>query len=174
MTSIQDKESINLLLPGEADPKRLLALWYLRKSFFGILFAGLAVAFFFGYSENATINWTDPNEVVSDLFSPSAGIVLAFILRFLVNQLALLAAYPLVKNHENSTDSKIRNPLWRWLDRLHILRGLRSLRWSRHIRKQAAVRIGSQITESGRLDVIISISNILLFFTMIASIILLG
>lgn len=146
------KPQVDLLLDGKKDAKRLLILWYLRRTFYPLFLIGLVAAALTGRTEDANINWTDTDEVLSDILSPLVTIILAFVIKILVNILSLIAAYPVLKTMNSSRSDKELSIFLRTSNVLQALKGLRSLRWTYQIRQEAASRFENNLIKEGRLN----------------------
>lgn len=149
------------IMPGEDDARRLLRLWFVRKSFYWILFLGMAVGSVYSMMRH--------REVDVDLTDPEAtwagGFILmlvALALRFVVNWIALGLAVPLALAHEPNLSARdnFGASIGKFFDRMHIARAFRSLRWTHHVRQVAQHRLGDEGRRLGRLDPWFDIVNI--------------
>jgi hypothetical protein len=166
------------LQPGRADAKRLLGIWFVRKSFYWIFFLGFAwgtvTAAIRDQRAEVDVDWFSPNSVADGLLSPWAGLILAFIVRFVAGWVALGLAYPLALGHEPNLSPRTNfgSGIGKFFDRLHVARAFRSLRWTHHVRQIALKRLGPGGAWVGKLDPIFDIVNIVsgvvLFATVVA------
>jgi hypothetical protein len=155
------------LMPGRSDSARLLAVWFVRKSFYWLFFGGYALGTWAAYANHATsevdVDWTSPGSVEEALLSPWSAFVLALIVRFTAGWIALSLAFPLALAHEPSLSPRTSfgSSIGRFFDRLHVARAFRSLRWTHHVREVALGRLGSTGRRLGRLDPILDVVNLL-------------
>lgn len=139
------------LLEGRFDPLALLLAWCAHKAFFPLLWVGAAVASAFA----ADADGPDPDRFdlgngTGDLFSPFAGIVLAFGVRVAAAAVGFVLAYRVTAAHATPRGSaepttaarSLRARAARVPDLVHLARGLRSLRWTGPVRAEAARRGG--------------------------------
>jgi hypothetical protein len=154
------------LQPGRADAKRLLVIWFVRKSFYWIFFLGFAwgtvTAAVRGQQNQFDVDWMSPNSVADGLLSPWAGLILALIIRFVTGWIALGLAFPLALAHEPNLSPRTNfgSGIGRFFDRLHVARAFRALRWTHHVRQIALKRLGPRGAWVGKLDPIFDIVNI--------------
>lgn len=92
------------LRSGAFDPAAVLVLWYLRKSFYPLLWLGLIAATIAGRADGIVAvggvsahlsSFDSVGEIIRALLSPLAIVIFAIGLRFLVAGLAFVLAYPL-------------------------------------------------------------------------------
>lgn len=154
------------LQPGRADAKRLLGIWFVRKSFYWIFFLGLSLgtitAAVRDQQNEFDVDWMSPNSVADGLLSPWAGLILALIIRFVAGWVALGLAFPLALAHEPNLSPRTNfgSGIGKFFDRLHVARAFRSLRWTHHVRQVALKRLGPRGAWVGKLDPIFDIVNI--------------
>jgi hypothetical protein len=129
---------------GTFDPLALLVLWALRSATLTVLFGGLIYARLVEDRElNAIPEVTTPAQAWSVLLSPFAGIVIAIALRVLANTGGLALAYPFSRRAtEAAPGPGFRRSFLVWVDRLHLARAYRSLRWTTTVRAHAADGLG--------------------------------
>ena len=148
------------LQPGEADARRLLHLWFVRKSFYWILFLGVTIGGIAAAARHQTqeIDLGDPGKLTGSFVL----VLVAFVLRFVVNWIALGLAFPLALAHEPSLSPRenFGARIGIFFDRLHVARSFRSLRWTHHVRQVAQHRLGDEGRRLGRLDPIFDVVNI--------------
>lgn len=136
------------LRQGEFDAQAVLLLWCIRKAFYPMLWLGFGVAFIaYGNVESLgqeLEGFDSPEALLGNLLSPLGVLVLAFMIRVLVNWVALGAAYPLTLSTQH-TDYVKGNRLARgfhlWWDRLYQARAYRALRLTWAVRQEAYARL---------------------------------
>jgi hypothetical protein len=150
------------LRPGTRDPLSLLVLWYGRKSVYWMIGAGLIVATLVTRGGDVTVGADSPDQVWSQLFSPLAGVVLAFLLRLAASFGGLALAYPLARNHQADLEPRtgFGSGISRFLDRLMVARAFRSLRWTHHVRQLAIRRLGRTGARLSHLDPVLDVANV--------------
>ncbi len=154
------------VLPGTSDAKRLLAVWFVKKSFYWILFVGFTygsvVAAIRHESSSVDVDWASPDSIEESLLSPWAGLIFALILRFVVGWVALALTYPFAMQHDVDLEPRTSfgSGIGRFFDRLHIARAYRSLRWTHHVRQVALDRLGPSRDRVARLDPILDAVHI--------------
>ncbi len=158
---------VDVLQATKRDSIILMTLWYMRKTFYALIFFGLAGAIHTGSSQDTSINWLDINDVLAKLSSPIAGLVLAVLVRLTVNSLALLTAYPVLSSYQDKIKTRYGNPLVRLLDDLQMLKGLRRLRWTHHVRLKAMQQFDTEFFRSGKLNTIFDGINIASFLVLL-------
>lgn len=148
--------------PGRRDPLGLLTAWFVRKSFYWVLGAGLIIAALTGRTDEIGNSFDSPGAVWEHLLSPLVVVLLALFIRFASAMLGLALAYPLARAHDVdlSPRTNFGSGIGRWLDRLHVARAYRSLRWTHHVRQVAIARLGDTGARLGRIDPIMDIVNI--------------
>lgn len=160
------------LRPGRGDAARLLATWYVRKSFYWLLFTGITAAYLTDRTDEIDVDWSDSGAVLAELLSPLAGLVLAVVVRFASSLVALVLAYPLARDYELPLEPRtgVGSAIGRWLDRRNLAKAFRSLRWTHHVRQEALRRLGSTGERVGRLDPILDLVNITSFVVMVVAV----
>lgn len=150
------------LRAGRSDATRLLASWYVRKSFYWLLFTGLTAAYLTDRTEEIDVDWSDAGSVLTELLSPLAGLVLAVVARIGANLAALASAYRLARDYEAPLERRtgLGSGIGRWLDRRNLAKAFRALRWTHHVRQEALRRLGATGERVGRLDPILDVVNI--------------
>jgi hypothetical protein len=154
------------VMPGTADAKRLLGIWFVRKSFYWIFFLGFTYGSVAALVRHETadvdVDWMSPNSVGESLLSPWAGLIFALILRFVVGWIALALTYPFAMAHDVDLEPRTNfgSGVGRFFDRLHIARAYRSLRWTHHVRQVALGRLGPSGPKVARLDPFLDLVNI--------------
>lgn len=143
----------DVLRDGTFDAAALLVLWLARKSFFPILWIGVGVAVVvtqdianLGDEVQREIEGLDSvGDVLAVLVSPFSLILVALVLRLVVEVLAFGLAYPLSRWNRPSDYARRGSSgsyLRLWWDRVYLTRSFRSLRWSWAVRQGAADRLG--------------------------------
>ncbi len=153
------------LRPGSGDALALLAIWYVRKSFYWLLWLGIIGAAVVGRVNEVSVGVDSPSVYWEELLSPLAGIVLAFASRLTAAVVALGLAYPLAREYEAGLAPRTNfgKSVGILFDRLRVTRAYRSLRWTHHVRQAAIARLGRTGAGLSRLDTIIDVANIALF-----------
>lgn len=154
------------LVPGTADSSRLMAAWFVRKSFYWMFFGGYAIGSLVAYRHHEDgeidIDWASPDSVGQAILSPWSAFVLALIVRFVNSWVALALAMPLALAHEPnlSPRTNVGSGIGRFFDRLHVARAFRSLRWTHHVRQVALERLGRTGERLRKLDPILDLVNV--------------
>lgn len=151
MSSAKNIKKVSPLTGGKLNSRVLITLWYARISFVPLLILGI-IGIIFSDVDNVEINWTDVDEVLSKLLSPLAGLIAAFIVKFTVNFLGLLAAYPVVLAHEKEANVSYDYFWTKWYDRYRLTKGLREIRWTTEVREEAMKDIKSSFIKNGGID----------------------
>jgi hypothetical protein len=160
--------------PGRNDARNLLAVWFVRKSFYGLVAIGLLGAVI---SRRAVgdigVDITSWESLSAEFASPMAGLVLGLLARLGSGFVALWLAYPLVRSYEVGLPERtgLGSGIGTWLDRLQLTRGFRSLRWTHHVRQVALQRLGPSRRWVLRVDPIMDLANITLWVVAVASLI---
>lgn len=151
-------------------------MWYVRKSFYWMLWVGLCVAAYVGRTDEVDESLDSPGAFWDGLLSPLAGIILAVLLRFGTSLAGLALAYPLARAYEARLPPRtsVTRPLGLRLDRLNIMRAFRALRWTHDVRQAAIRRLGTTGERLSRLDPILDVANVSLFFVLLAVVVLAG
>ena len=163
--------------PGEADARRLLRIWFVRKSVYWMFFLGWTIGNLVAVSRRQ-----EPDFDVSRGSVTSVWIVvlLALAIKFIVGWVALGMALPLAFAHEPNLSPRenFGSGFGVFFDRLHVARAFRSLRWTHHVRQVAQHRLGEQGRRLGRLDPILDIINVvagvIAFLSVIVVVIVVG
>jgi hypothetical protein len=115
------------LRDGTRDPRIVLGLWCLRKSFFPLIWLGLGVAVIvigdIQDLESGLPSFDNPGELLSNLLSPFGILVLAIGVRIGSNFLALAAAFPLtLRTRTVDYGTGRKTTLWFrvWWDRVRL------------------------------------------------------
>lgn len=158
------------LFPGRSDAKRLLIAWYIRKSAYWLTFTGTTAAYLTDRTDEVDIDWGDAGSVVSELWSPLAGLVLAVVIRIGTGVAGLVLAYPVVRRYRSALDlhTGVRSWIGRLLDARQLTLAFRRWRWSHHVRQEALARLGTTGDRIGKLDLIIDIANVTSFIVLLA------
>lgn len=137
------------LREGTGDPRIVLGLWCLRKTFFPLIWLGLVVAVVaLGDLESLDSrmpSFDSPGEMLSNLLSPFGVLVLAFGVRIVASVLGLVAAFPLTlrTKHADYLTGWNGTAWFRvWFDRWRLAGAYRSLRWTWAVRNLARQRLG--------------------------------
>ena len=120
-------------------------------------------------TDEIAIDWGDPSAVWAELLSPLAGLVLAVGVRFGSSLAALALAYPFARDHEQPLTPRtgIGGAIGRWLDRRNVAKAYRALRWTHHVRQEAAGRLGPSRRYVAKLDPLLDAVNVAAFVAMI-------
>lgn len=137
------------LREGSGDPKIVLGLWCLRKSFFPLLWLGFTVAVL-ALGDLETLDsrmpsFDSPGEMLSSLLSPFGVLVVALGVRIGAGLLGLAAAFPLTlrtRHADYKTGWSATAWLRVWWDRWRLAGAYRSLRWTWAVRNLARQRLG--------------------------------
>ena len=164
------------LLAGTADARNLLNVWYLRKSVYGLVAAGLIGAALTRSNVDVDVDWTSGEEVTSRLWSPLAPLVVGLLIRVGSSFAALLLALPLARAYEVglAPRTNLGSGIGHMLDRLNLARAYRALRWTHHVRQLALARLGGTGRKLSRLDPIMDITNITLWVIAVVALIATG
>lgn len=157
--------------PGTADAKRLMVVWFIRKSFYWVFFLGFSAGVLATAIRNrgtgdldadVDINWFSPESIADNVLSPWAGLILALVIRFIAGWVALALAFPLALAHEPNLSPRenFGSSIGKFFDRLHVARAFRALRWTHHVRQVALGRLGPTGVKVGKLDPIFDVVNI--------------
>ena len=158
--------------PGEDDARRLLRLWFVRKSFYWLFFLGWTIA-----NVVSVIQDRQPEfELDSGLSPVWVVVIVAMALRFVVSWVALGLAFPLALAHEPNLSPRTNfgHSIGLFFDRLHVARAFRALRWTHHVRQVAQRRLGERGRRLGKLDPIFDIVNITTGVLAFVSVIVVG
>ncbi len=151
------------LLPGRDDPARLMTVYLVRRSFFGVLFIGFAIGVIVADTQadanKLDLDTSSSGKIAAGLLTPFALVFVALILRLVTTWVGLALAYPLARRYERDLTPRQRGAA-SLLDRLLIARALRGLRWSYHVRLVAFDRLGEAGGRLAHADRIIGVVNI--------------
>lgn len=167
------------LAPGTTDVKRLLVVWYVRKSFYWMLFVGFIVAAIGQYvrqpDDSIELVLPSPAEEPSVL-ATWALVFLAFGVKFVNGWIALALAVPMALAHEPSLEPRTNfgSSIGVFFDRKNLATAFRALRWTHHVRQVALRRLGPTGEKVGKLDPILDIVNIATGVLMFIVVIVLG
>jgi hypothetical protein len=150
--------------PGRRDPLALLLVWFMRKSFYWMLGLGFVVAAMVGRVDEVGDSFDSPGKFWDRLLSPLVVALAALVFRFLASQLGLLLAYPFARRHDELLEPRTNfgSGIGRFMDRLHVARAYRSLRWTHHVRQVAIARLGRTGARLARLDPILDVANVVM------------
>lgn len=162
-SQVQEHTQFDVLLNTKADSTRLMTLWYARKTFFTFLFSGFIGGAVTGHLRDIDIEWTNIDSVLGALASPIAGIILAIVTRWIVIALAMAAAYPVLQRRHKQLHLPYRTGIMQAFDHWFELRGLRELRWTRHVRERAMQQFETDFFRSGKPSAILVAINSILF-----------
>jgi hypothetical protein len=153
------------LLPGRADPARLVAVWFARKSFYWMLFLGLAIGVLVDRTlgNDAHVELGVSPGQLTDLFQPYALAVLALLVRLLSAWVALALAFPLALAHEPGLSPRRPFAMGKLVDRIHVARAFRALRWTQDVRELALRRLEAAGWRLRRLDPMLTWANLASF-----------
>jgi hypothetical protein len=148
------------IAPGTADAKRLLAIWFVRKSFYWLFFLAVAIGLTVALArhEETDLDLGDPGS----LTGVWSLLLIALAVRFVSGWIALAMTLPLVFAHEPNLSPRenFGSSIGLFFDRLHIATAFRELRWTHHVRQVAQHRLGDTGRRLGKLDPILDVVNI--------------
>jgi hypothetical protein len=159
-------DPVACLGPGRNDARRLLIVWFIKKSFYWMFFGGSAFASVIHAVERVDndlqIRLSSPDSVTSSLFSAAAFVVLALIIRLAIGWVALGLAYPLARSHDAALEPRTgRNRHWAsFSDRYKVAKAFRLLRWTHHVRQVALDRVAPGPSWWRRVDPILDVLNV--------------
>ena len=154
------------LLPGQADSRRLLVAWFVKKSFWWMFFGGTAFASLVHFVERVDdefqVNYWSPDSVGHGVLSAWVFVVLAVLLRLAIVWVALSLAYPLARAYEVGLTARTgwSRQYAMLSDRYKVAKAFRTLRWTHHVRQAALDRVSPGPSWWRRLDRIIDIANV--------------
>ena len=160
-------DPVACLGPGRTDARRLLVVWFVKKSFWWMFFGGSAFAAVVHAIERVDndfeVRVTSPDSVRSGLFSAFALVVLALLIRIAIGWVALGLAYPLARSHDSMLEPRTGvNRNWgTFSDRYKVAKAYRLLRWTHHVRQVALDRVAPGPSWWRRADPIIDVVNVL-------------
>jgi hypothetical protein len=151
--------------PGTSDARRLLAVWYVRKSFYWLFFLGLIIGISVALVRDegdTSVDIIDPGQFADNVISPWALVIIALVLRLVVAWVALALTAPLVFAHEPNLSPRdnFGSGIGVFFDRLHVARAFRALRWTHHVRQVALGRLGPTGDRLRKLDPVLDVVNI--------------
>ena len=151
--------------PGRADARNLLAVWFIRKSFYALIAIGLIGAVVSRRVDDVGVDVTSWESVTSEIASPMIGLALGLLARLGSGFVALWLAYPLARSYEVGLSARtgFGSGIGKWLDRLQLARAFRALRWTHHVRQVALQRLGPSGRWVSRVDPVRDITNISLW-----------
>jgi len=151
------------LLPGRHDSARLITVYLVRRSFYGVLFIGFAIGVIVADAQadakNLDLDTSSSGKIAAGLLTPFALVFLALILRLVTRWVGLALAYPLARQYERDLPPR-QHGAASFVDRLLIARAFRGFRWSYHVRLAAFERLGGTGARLARADRIIGVVNI--------------
>lgn len=155
------------LEPGRKDARRLLVVWFVKKSFWWMFFGGSAFAAVVHAVERVDndlqVRLSSPDTVRSGLLSAYALVVIAVLVRLVIGWVALGLAYPLSRSHDAVLEPRTGwNRHWgTFSDRYKVAKAYRLLRWTHHVRQAALDRVAPGPSWWRRLDPILDVVNVL-------------
>ncbi len=135
-----------VLGPDRRSALVLLVLRLLRSGSVALILVGAVVAVAFGrLDEESTAELVTLDGLVRALATPLVVLAVGIALRILVSPLASLAALAVVGVHRGEVTPRTerRSRFTRWRDRLRIVGGYRSLRWTIAVKHEAVDRLGA-------------------------------
>jgi hypothetical protein len=120
----------------------LLTAWCCRKVAYPLIWIGIIGAVLTRRVEEAA---ETPLLSTTALMSPLAGLALGIAARLLAGGIAFVLAYRLTGSRDavdRSFGSRGANAVHRIIDRVHVTRAYRELRWTKPVRAEAAHRLG--------------------------------
>jgi len=160
-------DPVACLGPGRKDPRRLLVVWFVKKSFWWMFFGGSALATIVHAIERTDnkfqVRLSSPDTVLSGLLSAFALVVLALLIRLMIGWVALGFAYPLARAHDAVLEPRVGwNRRWgTFSDRYKVAKAFRLLRWTHHVRQVALDRVAPGPSWWRRVDPILDVVNVL-------------
>jgi len=160
-------DPVACLGPEQSDARRLLVVWFVKKSFYWMFFGGAAFASVVHAVERVDndlqVRISSPDSVTSGLFSAAAFVVLALIVRLAIGWVALALAYPLARSHDAALEPRTGwNRHWgTFSDRYKVAKAFRLLRWTHHVRQVALDRVAPGPSWWRRVDPILDVVNVL-------------
>ncbi len=154
------------LQPGRGDARRLLIVWFVKKSFWWMFFGGVAFASGVHFIERVdnefTVDYQSPVSVEHGLLSAWVFVVLAVLLRIAIGWVAAALAFPLARRHDADLPPRTGwNRHYATLsDQYKVAKAFRSLRWTHNVRQVALDRVSPGPGWWRRLDPIIDVANI--------------
>lgn len=145
----------DLLRPGTRDAHRLLTLWVIRRSAFAIACLGLIVGILVAPGNDIDAEVDSASDIWDELLSPAAGISLAIVIRVGTSIAGLALAAPAARAFDAArlaTTRRSGGRVSRLIDGVLTTRGLRSLRFTRHVRDAAVARLGAAAERYERID----------------------
>ena len=155
------------LRPGRQDARRLLIVWFVKKSFWWMFFGGSAFAAIVHAVERVDndlqVRLSSPDTVKSGLFSAYAFVVLAILVRLVIGWVALGLAYPLARFHDAAFEPRTgwNRHYGTFSDRYKVAKAYRLFRWTHHVRQVALDRVAPGPSWWRRLDPILDVLNVL-------------
>jgi hypothetical protein len=143
----------------------LLTAWCFRKVAYPLIWIGLIGAVLTRRVEQAT---ETPLLSTAALLSPLAGLALGIGSRLLAGGIAFVLAYRLAGSRDavdRSFGSRGANAVHRIIDRVHVTRAYRELRWTEPVRAEAAHRLGPTGTRFVLADRVLTVVSWSLFGT---------
>lgn len=153
--------------PGRKDARRLLLVWFVKKSTWWMFFGGSAFAAIVHAVERVDndyqVRLTSPDSVVSGLLSAFAVVVLAMLARLVAAWVALGLAYPLARTHDASLEPRTGwTRHWgTFSDRYKVAKAYRLLRWTHHVRQAALDRVAPEPSWWRRMDPTLDALNVI-------------
>jgi hypothetical protein len=153
--------------PGRKDARRLLVVWFVKKSFYWMFFGGSALAAIVHAIERKDnelqVRLSSPDSVLSGLLSAFALVVLALLVRLAIGWVALGLAYPLARAYDAELEPRTGwNRHWgTFSDRYKVAKAYRLFRWTHHVRQVALDRVAGKPSWWRRLDPILDVVNVL-------------
>ena len=155
------------LRPGRQDARRLLIVWFVKKSFWWMFFGGSAFAAIVHAVERVDndlqVRLSSPDTVKSGLLSAYALVVLAILVRLVIGWVALGLAYPLARSHDAVLEPRTgwNRHYGTFSDRYKVAKAYRLFRWTHHVRQVALDRVAPGPSWWRRLDPILDVVNVL-------------
>lgn len=151
---------------GRRDPIALLTVWCARKTFYGLLWFGLAVAQLTDHIDEVSGEF---ETILPDPRSPLSIVWLALVIRLGAATAGYLLAYPMARQQQASF--AYRTGLLRYvdltIDRWQLTRSLSSLRLTYPVRVAAIARLGGLGRGFAVAGVVINVVNNLLLVVLV-------
>jgi hypothetical protein len=141
-----------------------MVMWYVRKSFYWLLWLGIIVAILAGRTDAIDTSLDSVESVWDRLGSSLALVVVALLSRIVVRAASLASAYGLARERERALPDRVYFGASIGVvgDRLRVARVYRTLRWTHEVRQIAIARLGGTGRRLSLLDRLIDILNVAL------------
>ena len=163
-----------VLRAGRADAAGLLTSWLLRRAFWALLWLGAIAVVLAAPVEDpeelAALSGPEAAPITALARVPATPMTLLLLsapaVRLASTLLALGLAYPVARRWQTEADRARARGRWHpalWLDRARLTSGLRAIRWTSSVRREAQSRLG-RIGRAVRVaDLVLLVTGIVLF-----------